>query len=100
MMKRTESVIRLCATLVGSTFSSTTWPTMMRSGTVGSGIASVMNSMVAISDMTSTIFPCSVRPEGAGAAIRAKPKIMVMMNQRRFQTKDKSRSPMKARKRW
>ena len=100
MMNRTESVIRLCATLVGSTCSSATWPTMMSSGTVGSGMGSVMNSMVAISDMISTVWPSWVRPEGVGSAISAKPTIMVMKNQRRFHRKARSISPMKARKRW
>ena len=100
MMNSTESVIRLCATLVGSTFSSTTWPTMMSSGTVGSGMGSVMKSMVAISDMTKTICPSCVRPEGVGSAISAKPTTMVMKNQRRFHRKARSISPMNARKRW
>ena len=100
MMKSTESVIRLCATLVGSTCSSTTCPTMMSSGTVGSGIGSVMNSMVAMIDMTSTVWPSWVRPDGVGSAISRKPTIMVMKNHRRFHRKARSMSPMKARKRW
>ena len=67
MMNSTESVIRLCATLVGSTPSSTTSPMMMRSGTVGSGTGSVTNSIVATTDMASTIWPSWVRPCGGGS---------------------------------
>ena len=100
MMKSTESVIRLRATSVESTPSSTTSPTMMSSGTVGSGMASVMNSMVAMSDMTRTIWPSWVRPAGVGADISAKPRIMVMKNQRRRQTKARSTKDMRCRKRW
>jgi len=90
MMKRTESVIRLCATLVGSSLSKSTSPTMMSSGTVGRGMASVMKRMVAMIDMARTIWPSWVRPDGVGADMSAKPSSMLMMNHRRFHRMERS----------
>jgi hypothetical protein len=66
MMNSTESDIRLWATLSGLSRSSTTCPTMMSRGTVGSGTGSVTNNMVATADMASTICPSGVSPCGVG----------------------------------
>ncbi len=66
MMNRTESLIRLRATSVDSSPSSSTWPTTIKSATAGSGIGSVTNRMVATTDMARTIRPASVSPSGNG----------------------------------
>ena len=87
MMKSTESVIRLCATLDGLIPSSTIWPMMMRSGTVGSGIGSVTNSTVATSDIASTIWPSRVSPSACGKFITTKPINNATKNQRFSQKK-------------
>ena len=60
---------------------------MMRSGTVGSGIGSVTNSMVATTDIASTIWPACVSPCGGGRIISTKPSSMAMKNQRFSQKK-------------
>ena len=87
MMNSTESVIRLCATFVGLRPSSTTSPTMIRSGTVGSGIGSVTNSTVATSDIASTVWPACVSPCGGGRFITTKPSSIATKNQRFSQKK-------------
>ena len=70
------------ATLLGSSLSKITCPTMMSSGTVGSGTGSVTNRMVATTDMDSTIWPSWVRPSGVGNWRISTPVRMAMMNQR------------------
>ena len=87
MMNSTESVIRLCATFVGLMPSSTICPTMISSGTVGSGIGSVTNRMVATSDMASTIWPSCDSPSGVGRLMAMKPTRRAMKNQRFSQKK-------------
>ena len=53
-------------------------------------MASVMKRMVAMIDMARTICPSWVRPAGVGADMRANPSSMLMMNQRRFHTMERS----------
>ena len=82
MMNSTESVIRLFATVVDSMPSSTTSATMIINATVGSGTGSVMNRMVATSEITSTMCPAPLRPAGVGRLNNAAPRAKAMTSQR------------------
>ena len=64
IMNSTESFIRLFATSVDSRPISKTSPMIMSSATPGRGMGSVMNIIVAITDMVSTICPARVSPSG------------------------------------
>ena len=87
MMNNTESVIRLFATRVESIPSMITWPTMIRSATVGNGTGSVTNSSVATTDMVSTTMASRLRPSGRGRDSMKAPIAMAMKNQRFSQKK-------------
>jgi len=91
MIKSTESVIRLFATVVESRPSRRTWLTMIISATDGRGTGSGMKRITAMADTERTIWPSWVRPAGVGAAMARKPRTSATMNQRRFQTSAKSR---------
>jgi hypothetical protein len=82
MMNSTESVIRLRATWVDSSPSNMTCPQTISNATVGSGIGSVMNNIVATTDIVSMIMPSRVRPSGSGRLSRMAPTRSAPKNQR------------------
>ena len=80
MMNSTESFIRLLATSVDSRPMRRTSQMMMSSATPGRGMGSVMNRIVATTDMARTIWPARVSPSGGSKLNRAKPTISAMKN--------------------